>query len=77
MPPSESLATMPLPRRKSLRSQKPVGSLKDDLPMEVINHRYAHRRHHTYNDYHLVGACYHWHGGGAETAGGLEPQRRL
>ena len=36
MPPSETLATMPLPRRKSLRSQKPAGSLKDDLPVEVI-----------------------------------------
>ena len=36
MPPSETLATVPLPRRKSLRSQKPAGSLKDDLPMEVI-----------------------------------------
>ena len=36
MTPSETLATMPLPRRKSLRSQKPEGSLKDDLPMEVI-----------------------------------------
>ena len=36
MPPSETLATLPLPRRKSTRSQKPAGSLKDDLPMEVI-----------------------------------------